>query len=273
MVAQENIRKIAITEEQLASLSESYKKNLEIIKAKSAPIVPETIATDVVEPTVVEPTAEVLESAAAPVENTANPFANDNVGSTNIFDAPSVAEPTVEAPAVDIFSQPLAEETPVFEAPTSMQEVAPTIENPVVENVEPAMENVEVNDNNIVDKVSEVSNENLDNILNDITKMQEEFADLNARMIRFGNNIDELLERIKIYLNNKSISNVNEVNAPVVDTSVNNNEVVEPALETQINPVETSVQENVGIQETPKFEAPTFDEGVNIFDQPSSFVR
>lgn len=271
MVAQENIRKIAITEEQLASLSEAYKKNLEIIKAKSTSVVPETIATDVVEPTVVEPTAEVLESAPAPVENTANPFANDNVGSTNIFDAPSVAEPTAEAPAVDIFSQAVAEETPVFEAPTSMQEVAPTIENPVVENVEAAMENVEVNDNNIVDKVSEVSNENLDNILNDITKMQEEFAEINTRMIRFGNNIDELLERIKIYLNNKSLSN--EVNAPVVDTSVNINEVVAPAVETQINPVETFAQENVGIQETPTFDAPTFDEGVNIFDQPSSFVR
>lgn len=273
MVVQENIRKIAITEEQLASLRQTYNKEIESIKTATQAIDAQNIGGDVVDPVVVEPTAEVLESAPTQTDNLVNPFANDNVGSTNIFDAPSVAEPTAEAPAVDIFSQPAAEETPVFEAPISMQEVAPTIENPVVKNVEPAMENVEVNDNNIVDNVSEVSNENLDNILNDITKMQEEFADLNARMIRFGNNIDELLERIKVYLNNKSISNVNEVNAPVVDTSVNINEVVAPAVEPQINPVETTIQENVGIQETPNFDAPTFDEGVNIFDQPSNFVR
>ena len=187
MVVQNNIRKIAITEEQLASLKEAYNKNMENIKAESEPVVTETIATDVVEPNVVEPTAEVLESA--PVENTVNPFANDSVGSTNIFDTASVPEPSVEAPTVDIFSQPVAQETSTFEAPSNEQEVAPIIENPVVEEVTPSFENVEVNDNS-VSNVPEETIENLDSILNDINKMQEEFAEINTRMIRFVNNID-----------------------------------------------------------------------------------
>lgn len=249
MVVQNNIRKIAITEEQLASLKEAYNKNMVSIKAESAPVVAETIVTDVVEPTVVEPTAEVLESA--PVENAVNSFANDSVGSTNIFDTASVSEPSVEAPTVDIFSQPVAQETPTFEAPSNEQEVEPIIENPVVEEGAPSSENVEVN-------------ENLDSILNDINKMQEEFADLNIRMIRFGNNIDELLERIKIYLNNKTLNNVNEVKQ-VAD--------IAPTVEPQINPVESNIQVNVATPITPNFDATSFDEGVNIFDQPSSFVR
>ena len=254
MVVQDNIKKIAITEEQLASLKEAYNKNMESMKVESAPVVTETIATDVVEPNVVEPTAEVLESA--PVENAVNPFASNSVGSTNIFDTASVPEPSVEEPTVDIFSQPVAEEAPTFEAPSNEQEVEPIIENPVVEKNAPAIENVEVN-------------ENLDSILNDINKMQEEFADLNARMIRFGNNIDELLERIKIYLNNKTLSNVSE-GTPTVEEALKSSEVVAPTVEPQINPVESNIQENVA---TPNFDSPSFDEGVNIFDQPSSFVR
>lgn len=254
MVVQDNIKKIAITEEQLASLKEAYNKNMESMKVESAPVVTETIATDVVEPNVVEPTAEVLESA--PVENAVNPFASNSVGSTNIFDTASVPEPSVEEPTVDIFSQPVAEEAPTFEAPSNEQEVEPIIENPVVEKIAPAIENVEVN-------------ENLDSILNDINKMQEEFADLNARMIRFGNNIDELLERIKIYLNNKTLSNVSE-GTPTVEEALKSSEVVAPTVEPQINPVESNIQENVA---TPNFDSPSFDEGVNIFDQPSSFVR
>lgn len=254
MVVQDNIKKIAITEEQLASLKEAYNKNMESMKVESAPVVTETIATDVVEPNVVEPTAEVLESA--PVENAVNPFASNSVGSTNIFDTASVPEPSVEEATVDIFSQPVAEEAPTFEAPSNEQEVEPIIENPVVEKIAPAIENVEVN-------------ENLDSILNDINKMQEEFADLNARMIRFGNNIDELLERIKIYLNNKTLSNVSE-GTPTVEEALKSSEVVAPTVEPQINPVESNIQENVA---TPNFDSPSFDEGVNIFDQPSSFVR
>lgn len=254
MVVQDNIRKIAITEEQLASLKEAYNKKMENIKTESEPVVTETIAKDVVEPTVVEPTAEVLESA--PVENVVNPFENNSVGSTNIFDTASVPEPSVEAPTVDIFSQPVAQETPTFEAPSTEQEVAPIIENSVIEEANHAIENVEVN-------------ENLDSILNDINKMQEEFADLNARMIRFGNNIDELLERIKIYLNNKTLSNVSE-GTPTVEEALKSSEVVAPTVEPQINPVESNIQENVA---TPNFDSPSFDEGVNIFDQPSSFVR
>lgn len=257
MVVQDNIRKIAITEEQLASLTEAYNKKMESMNVESAPVVTETIATDVVEPNVVEPTAEVLESA--PVENVVNPFANDSVGSTNIFDTASVPEPSVEAPTVDIFSQPEAQETPTFEAPSNEQEVAPIIENPVVEEVAPSFENVEVN-------------ENLDSILNDINKMQEEFAEINTRMIRFGNNIDELLERIKIYLNNKTLNNVNEVKQ-VADIAPTSSEVVAPTVEPQINSVESNIQENVAIPATPNFDSPSFDEGVNIFDQPSSFVR
>ena len=196
MVVQDNIKKIAITEEQLASLKEAYNKNMESMKVESAPVVTETIATDVVEPNVVEPTAEVLESA--PVENIVNPFANDSVGSTNIFDTASVTEPSVEPPTVDIFSQPVAEEAPTFEANSNEHEVELITENPVVEEMAPAIENVEVNDNS-VSNVPEETIENLDSILNDINKMQEEFADLNARMIKFGNNINELRERIKIY--------------------------------------------------------------------------
>lgn len=257
MVVQNNIRKIAITEEQLASLKEAYNKNMVSIKAESAPVVAETIVTDVVKPTVVEPTAEVLESA--PVENAVNSFANDSVGSTNIFDTASVSEPSVETPTVDIFSQPVAEETPTFEAPSTEQEVAPIIETPVVEEANSAIENVEVN-------------ENLDSILNDINKMQEEFADLNIRMIGFGNNIDELLERIKIYLNNKILNNVSE-GTPTVEEALKSSEVVAPTVETQINPVEANIQENIATPATPNFDAPSFDEGVNIFDQPSSFVR
>ena len=254
MVVQDNIKKIAITEEQLASLKEAYNKNMESMKVESAPVVTETIATDVVEPNVVEPTAEVLESA--PVENAVNPFTSNSVGSTNIFDTASVSEPSVEAPTVDIFSQPVAQETSTFEAPSNEQEVAPIIENPVVEKIAPAIENVEVN-------------ENLDSILNDINKMQEEFAEINTRMIRFGNNIDELLERIKIYLNNKTLSNVSE-GTPTVEEALKSSEVVAPTVEPQINPVESNIQENVA---TPNFDSPSFDEGVNIFDQPSSFVR
>lgn len=266
MVVQNNIRKIAITEEQLASLKEAYNKNMVSIKAESAPVVAETIVTDVVEPTVVEPTAEVLESA--PVENAVNSFANDSVGSTNIFDTASVSEPSVETPTVDIFSQPVAEETPTFEAPSTEQEVAPIIENPVVEEANSAIENVEVNDNS-VSNVPEETIENLDSILNDINKMQEEFAEINTRMIRFGNNIDQLLERIKIYLNNKTLSNVSE-GTPTVEEALKSSEVVAPTVEPQINPVESNIQENVA---TPNFDSPSFDEGVNIFDQPSSFVR
>lgn len=257
MVVQDNIKKIAITEEQLASLKEAYNKKMENIKAESEQVVTETIATDVVEPTVVEPAAEVLESA--PVENIVNPFANDSVGSTNIFDTASVSKPSVEAPTVDIFSQRVAEKAPTFEAPSNEQEVEPIIENPVVEEVAPSFENVEVN-------------ENLDSILNDIKKMQEEFAEINVRMIRFGNNIDELLERIKIYLNNKTLSNVSE-GTPTVEEALKSSEVVAPTVESQINPVESNIQENVATPATPNFEAPSFDEGVNIFDQPSSFVR
>ena len=257
MVVQDNIKKIAITEEQLASLKEAYNKKMESMKVESAPVVAETIATDVVEPNVVEPTAEVLESA--PVENAVNPFANDSVGSTNIFDTASVPEPIVEAPTVDIFSQPVAEETPTFEVPSNEQEVEPIIENPVVEKVAPAIENVEVN-------------ENLDSILNDINKMQEEFAEINVRMIRFGNNIDELLERIKIYLNNKTLSNVSE-GTPTVEEALKSSEFLATTVEAQINPVESNIQENVVTPATPNFDNPSFDEGVNIFDQPSSFVR
>lgn len=269
MVVQDNIRKIAITEEQLASLTEAYNKKMESMNVESAPVVTETIATDVVEPTVVEPTAEVLESD--PVENTVNPFANDSVGSTNIFDTASVPEPSVETATVDIFSQPVAEETPTFEAPSTEQEVAPIIENPVVEEANSAIENVEVNDNS-VSNVPEETIENLDSILNDINKMQEEFAEINTRMIRFGNNIDELLERIKIYLNNKTLNNVNEVKQ-VADIAPTSSEVIAPTVEPRINPVESNIQENFATPATPNFDAPSFDEGVNIFDQPSSFVR
>lgn len=257
MVVQDNIRKIAITEEQLASLTEAYNKKMESMNVESAPVVTETIATDVVEPNVVEPTAEVLESV--PVENVVNPFANDSVGSTNIFDTASVPEPSVDAPTADIFSQRVAEEAPTFEAPSNEQEVKPIIENPVVEEVAPAIESVEVN-------------ENLDSILNDINKMQEEFAEINTRMIRFGNNIDELLERIKIYLNNKTLNNVNEVKE-VADIAPTSSEVVAPTVEPQINSVESNIQENVATPATPNFDSQSFDEGVNIFDQPSSFVR
>ena len=269
MLVQDNIRKIAITEEQLASLKEAYNKSMESVKKETKIVSAENIGSEAVEPVVVEPTAEVLESA--PVENTVNPFANDSVGSTNIFDTASVTEPSVEPPTVDIFSQPVAEEDPTFEANSNEREVELITENPVVEEMAPAIENVEVNDNS-VSNVPEETIENLDSILNDINKMQEEFADLNARMIKFGNNIDELLERIKIYLNSKTLNNVNEVKQ-VADIAPTSSEVVVPTVAPQINPVESNIQENVATPITPNFDSPSFDEGVNIFDQPSSFVR
>lgn len=267
MVVQENIRKIAITEEQLASLREAYIKQVEIIKPQSEMVATETIASEGFEPAALA-TAKVLESANAPTENLVSPFANDNIGSTNIFDTANVAEPSVDAPTVDVFSQLEADATPTFESPSNDQEAQPIIENPVIEEANPAIENVEVNDNS-VSNVPEETIENLDSILNDINKMQEEFAEINTRMIRFGNNIDELLERIKIYLNNKTLNNVNEVKQ-VADIAPTSSEVIAPTVEPRINPVESNIQENVA---TPNFDAPSFDEGVNIFDQPSSFVR
>ena len=63
MVVQENIRKIAITEEQLASLKEAYIKQVEIIKAQSEMVATETVAREGVEPAALA-TAEVLESVS-----------------------------------------------------------------------------------------------------------------------------------------------------------------------------------------------------------------
>ena len=258
MVVQENIRKIAITEEQLASLKEAYIKQVEIIKAQSEMVATETIASEGVEPAALA-TAEVLESVNEPTENLVSPFANDNIGSTNIFDTANVAEPSVEAATADIFSNPALDATPTFEASSNVQEVEPIIESPVVEEATPAIEKVEVD-------------ENLDSILDDINKMQEEFADLNVRMIRFGNSIDELLERIKIYLNSKTLSNNREATL-VVEDALKSSEGVVPTVESQINPVNQTTEQNVEMTATPNFDAPVFDEGVNIFDQPSSFVR
>lgn len=258
MVVQENIRKIAITEEQLASLKEAYIKQVEIIKAQSEMVATETIASEGVEPAALA-TAEVLESVNEPTENLVSPFANDNIGSTNIFDTAIVAEPSVEAPTTDVFSKPALDATPTLDAPSNEQEAQPIIENPVVEEVTPAIENVEVN-------------ENLDSILNDINKMQEEFAEINVRMIRFGNSIDELLERIKIYLNSKTLSNNREATL-VVEEVLKSSEGVVPTVDSQINTVNQTTEQNVATPAIPNFDATSFDEGVNIFDQPSSFVR
>ena len=254
MVVQDNIRKIAITEEQLASLKESYIKQVVIIKAQSEMVATETIGSKGFGPAA-EATAEVLESVNAPTENLVSPFANDNIGSTNIFDSANVAAPRVDARS-------------------NVQEVAPTIDNYVGEEVVPTIDKVEIKDN-LNSSIPKELTENIDDILNDINKMQEEFADLNIRMIKFGNSIDELLERIRIYLNSKTLNNVNEVKQ-VGGIMPNSSEVIAPTVEPQINPVESNIQANVATPATPatpNFDTPVFDEGVNIFDQPSSFVR
>ena len=238
---QSESKKIALTAEQLSSLSATYKEFMAKQSVNSAPVNNGTNVDAV----------EQIVNQSSPVVQQEEPLITDAPANQTTTATPIVT-PTIENPSVAI-----------SEAPKIQQSVEFTTENvdasqPIIEQTQP---------------VQEVNLEELKK------QLLDEYYDLQLHVQEVGVKLEEMLEKIKNLplTKEKNITNTpseNVINQPVQEKTESvfqpqtqeqpsmenmfNNKLEDSLVQNQVEtPVQNQIPENVNI----------FDQGVNIFDQ------
>lgn len=249
---QNESKKIALTAEQLSSLSATYKEFMAKQSVNSAPVNNGTNVDAV----------EQIVNQSSPVVQQEESLITDAPANQTTTATPIVT-PTIENPSVAI-----------SEAPKIQQSVEFTAENvdasqPIIEQPQPVQE--------VTNNASQEVN------LEELKKqLLDEYYDLQLHVQEVGVKLEEMLEKIKNLplTKEKNITNTpsgNVINQPVQEKTESvfqpqtqeqpsmenmvNNKLEDSLVQNQVkSPVQSQIPENVNI----------FDQGVNIFDQAPS---
>lgn len=239
---QNESKKIALTAEQLSSLSAAYKDFMAKQTANAAPI---NNGTNV-------EVVEQIVNASAPAPQ----------GDVLITDAPATNQAPSES--VNVFEKVPFETVPIVnnsvlnqESPTTEQTVAT---QPIKEEVKSDV--IQESTNNIT--VVSVDMEGLKK------QLLDEYYDLQVHVQEYGIKLEEILEKMNKLTENKTETKKEKVSVipPVeVSTPIAQNNFTAPT-EVVINPVQQGVHQptNNANQTIPE-NVNIFDQGVNIFDQ------